>query len=128
MIGDYICSFVTVKLHPSPASSEHAYFGVVGRGDATGFFAYKLARNDEKVISRIVNFFPKYGEANLLRAMEWAANDIEFTIAEARKGHDIFANLIRPRENVIRYGAPIAVATDDPVAELERQYEFFVAV
>ena len=128
MIGDYICSFVTVKLHPSPASSEHAYFGVVGRCDATGFFASKLARNDEKVISRIVNFFPKYGLANILRAMEWATNDIEFTIAETRKGHDIFANLIRPRENVIRYGAPIAVATDDPVAELERQYEFFVAV
>jgi hypothetical protein len=128
MIGDYICRFVTVKLQPSPVSTEHAYFGIIGRCDAAGFFSYKLARDDEKVISRIVNFFPKYGRANLLRAMEWAANDIEHAISETRKGHDIFANLIRPRENVIRYGAPIVVATDDPAAELEKQYEFFVAV
>ena len=35
---------------------------------------------------------------------------------------------ICPRENVIRYGAPFVVATDDPATELERQYEDLVSL
>ena len=78
------------------------------------------------MISRITNFFPRYGREKLLQIMEWAANDIEFTIENAPTNLGAFQNLIRPRENIIRYGSPSAVATDDPAAELDRQYDIYV--
>ena len=37
-------------------------------------------------------------------------------------------DLIRPRENVIRYGSPFVVVTDDPASELDRQYENLVSL
>ena len=54
------------------------------------------------------------------------AHGIEFTIEGEKEGRAMFMNLIRPRENVIRHGSPFVVATDDPAAELERQYENLV--
>ena len=122
------CAVVTVCLRPSPISPESACFGIVVKCDETGFFNYKLAQDDERAISRISGFFPRYGRKNLLRAMEWAAHDIDFTIQGERNGCATFANLIRPRENVIRYGAPFVVATEDPASELERQYEMLVSL
>ena len=56
--------------------------------------------------------------------MTWAAQDIEYTFDKERNKGDkgAFANLIRPRENVVRYGAPQAVVASDPAAELEDLY------
>ncbi len=122
----YNCIVVTVSLRPSPISDENACFGVILKCDKAGFFSYRLAQQDEAVISRITNFFPRYGREKLLQIMEWAANDIEFTIKNAPTNLGAFQNLIRPRENIIRYGSPSAVATDDPAAELDRQYDIYV--
>jgi hypothetical protein len=128
MNDTYNCTVVTVSLRPSPISQENACFGIILKCDETGFCDYKLARHDDKVIDRIVNFFPKYGRQNLMRTMEWAAHDITFAIQGEKTGQFSFANLIRPRENVIRYGSPFAVSSADPASELDRQYEVNVAV
>ncbi len=127
MSGTYNCIGVTVSLRPSPISEENACFGVIMRCDAAGFFSYKLAVDDEAVISRILNFFPKYGRQNLMRTMNWAAHDIDYAIAGEKNGSGSFKNLIRPRENVIRYGAPFVVSTDNPAAELSRLYATMVS-
>ena len=119
----YNCVVVTVCLRPTPVSPESACFGVIVRCEGTGFFGYKLAHGDERVVERIAGFFPRYGRANVIRAMEWAAHDIDFAIEGEKAGRAAFRNLIRPRENVIRYGSPFVVAADDPAAELERQEE-----
>ena len=124
----YNCAVVTVCLRPTPVSPESACFGVIVKCDAGGFFGYKLAQGDERAIERIAGFFPRYGRENVVRAMEWAAHDIDFAIEGEKKGRAAFQNLIRPRENVIRYGSPFVVATDSPEAELERQYEKLVSL
>ena len=124
----YNCAVVTVCLRPTPVSPESACFGVIVKCDGEGFFGYKLAQGDERVIERIAGFFPRYGRDNLMRAMEWAAHDIDFAIEGERNGRAAFQNLIRPRENVIRYGALFVVATDNPASELERQYEKMVSL
>ena len=121
----YNCIVVTVSLRPSPISDENACFGVILKCDKAGFFSYRLAQQDEAVISRITNFFPRYGREKLLRVMEWAANDIEFTI-ESTQTNPVSGSGTNC-ENIIRYGSPSAVTTDDPAAELERQYDIYVA-
>ena len=124
----YNCAVVTVCLRPTPVSPELACFGVIVKCDDAGFSGYKLAQDDERAIERIAGFFPRYGRDNLMRAMEWASHDIDYAIDGERNGRAAFQNLIRPRENVIRYGSPFIVATDDPASELERQYENLVSL
>lgn len=120
------CAVVTVCLRPSPVSPETACFGIVAKCDDIGFFDYKIAQNNELVIDRIAGFFPRYGRNNVMRAMEWAAHDIDYAIEGEKEGRAAFLNLIRPRENVIRYGSPFVVTTDDPASELERHYKNLV--
>ena len=58
--------------------------------------------------------------------MLWAAHDIEYAIEQEKKSPGAFNNLIRPRENVIRYGTAQTSKAVDPAAELDRQYEQLV--
>ena len=120
----FFCEVVPVYVRPQSMVEEQACFGVVVRCPSAGFYGYRLARGDEPAIARIVSFFPRYGRAGLEQAMAWAAQDIEYTFDRERKEGDrgAFANLIRPRENVVRYGAPQAVLTADPAAELDDLY------
>lgn len=58
--------------------------------------------------------------------MAWATHDIEYSINKEKKHPGAFANLIRPRENVIRYSSAQMSKATDPAAELNRQYELLV--
>lgn len=59
----YNCIVMTVSLRPSPISDENACFGVILKCEKSGFFGYRLAQQDEAVISRIANFFPMVGKS-----------------------------------------------------------------
>lgn len=120
------CIVVPVMLRPDPTSPNTACFGVIVKCDETNYCGFKIAQDDESAISRIVGFFPKYGRAHFEQAMNWAAHDIEYAIDQEKKKPGAFANLIRPRENVIRYGSAQTSKAIDPVAELDRQYELLV--
>lgn len=122
MVEKCVCQVVPVLLRPDPVSPNTACFGVVLKCDAVGYQGFKLAQDDEQTISRIVGFFPKYGRANFLQAMKWAATDIAYAFEKEKERPGAFANLIRPRENVVRYGAVRVSLATDPEAELVRQY------
>ena len=120
----HFCEVVPVYMRPQSMVAEQACFGVVVRCPTANFYGYRLAQGDEAAIARITSFFPRVGRAGLERAMTWAAQDIEYTFDRERNQGDkgAFANLIRPRENLVRYGAPQAVFTADPVVELDDLY------
>lgn len=126
MSDKYTCIVVPVMLHPDPASPNTACFGVIVRCDEAGYFGYRLSKGDEATISRIVGFFPKYGREKFEQAMTWATHDIEYSINQEKKHPGAFANLIRPRENVIRYATAQMSKATNPAAELNRQYELLV--
>ena len=123
-MGEHFCEVVPVYMRPQSMVDEQACFGVIVRCPSANFYGYRLAEGDETAIARIVSFFPQCGRAGLERAMAWARQDIEYTFdLERNKGDKgAFANLIRPRENFVRYGAPQAVFATDPVAELDDLY------
>ena len=121
----HFCEVVPVYMRPQSMVDEQACFGIIVRCPTANFYGYRLAQGDETAIARITAFFPGAGRAGLDRAMAWAAQDIEYTFDRERNKGDkgAFANLIRPRENIVRYGAPQAVFTDDPAAELDALYQ-----
>lgn len=120
----HFCEVVPVYMRPQSMVDEQACIGVIVRCPTANFYGYRLARGDEAAIARIATFFPRHGRAGLERAMAWAEQDIEYTFdLERTKGDKgAFANLIRPRENFVRYGAPQAVFSADPAAELDDLY------
>lgn len=120
----HFCEVVPVYMRPQSMVDEQACFGVIVRCPTANFYGYRLAQGDEAAIARITSFFPRVGRVGLDRAMSWAAQDIEYTFDRERNKGDkgAFANLIRPRENIVRYGAPQAVFTNDPAAELDELY------
>lgn len=122
----HTCIVVPILLRPDCTSPNTACFGVIVKCDETGYFGYRTAQDDESAIGRIVSFFPKYGRHNFERAMSWAAHDIEYAFKLEETIPGSFANLIRPRENVIRYGQARTSKAIDPAAELDRQYEQLV--
>lgn len=126
MAEKFNCIVVPVLLRPDPTSPSTACVGVIVKCDATGYFGFKTAQGDENATSRIVGFFPRYGRANFEQAMAWAAHDIEYAIEREKNAPGAFANLIRARENVIRYGSAMTSLSADPAAELDRQYEQLV--
>lgn len=129
-MDDHVCIVVPVYVRPHGMVDEQACLGVLLRSPSADCYVYRLATNDEAVKARVLNFFPKLGRETLEQVLAWASHDIEFTFeAERRKGDKgAFANLIRPRENIVRYGEPQALISPDPAAELDRLYRLAVGV
>ena len=124
MSDRYICEVYPVYVRPQSMTDEQACIGVIVRCPQIGFRSYRLVTSDEKIVERILNFFPSYGRERLDRALAWAKNDIEraFAIEQDTGDDDAFRNLVRPRENAVRYGALQVVSTDDPDREVDDLY------
>ena len=127
--GKYLCSVIPVYLKPRVDVADIAAFGVIVVCDETGYKGFKIAINDEKVTKRLLAFFPEYGCANLMQAYQWAEHDIDFAFSKDKASGtgDALMNLIRPRENVIRYGSARMSMAKDPAVELEKQYALLVS-
>ena len=127
-MNEVTCQIVTVLLKPSVVREDLATIGVIVRCEATGFAGFKLIDPNGGRVNDLNRFFPGYGVANIRQAIAWAEGDIRFALARERQpaGKGTFENLIRPRENVVRYGAPRVALTADPAAVLDREYRKLV--
>ena len=124
---EYICEAVPVYLRPQPITDEKACLGIVVRCPESGYAGYRVVDENDAAFERIARFFPRFGRDNLLRALQWSRSDIEYSLSgDAKDVADKFANLIRPRENVVQYGAPQIYVTTSPQDEAERLYDAFV--
>jgi len=126
---EYLCEVVPVYVRPKPIVDEKACVGVVVRCPEADFFDWRLVDQSTPSLDRIANFFPHFGRENLVRALAWAKSDIEYSIAGTSKEivEKRFANLVRPRENVVQYGAPQVCVTQSPHDEIGRIYQSLVA-
>ena len=123
MMDGHVCIVVPVYIRPMSIVEVQACLGVLLRCPETDCCAYRLATDDEGVKERVLGFFPKLRRETLEQVLAWAAHDIEFTFDRERKGDKAaFHNLIRPRENIVRYGKPQALLSSDPHGELDGLY------
>ena len=119
----HVCIIVPVYVRPMSIVDEQACLGVLIRCPEADCYAYRLATNDETAKARVLGFFPNLKRATLEQVLAWAAHDIEFSFARERNGDkSAFHNLIRPRENIVRYGEPQALLSSDPLGELDGLY------
>ncbi len=131
------CQYTIVRFAPYVETGEFANVGILLMAPKARFFGFKLQTRRYK---RIAGFFEEldsklYREA--IRAVDEelqrihailktngfdgrkAVNDTEFA-------RQVFADVVRPRESIIRFSDPGVVLADDPKEKLTELFGFYV--
>lgn len=128
MTTRHACQYAIVRFLPYAETGEFANVGLVLACPQLGFFGAKLA--PAKRSKRVTDFFDGL-DAKLYREA------IKYLEAELRRmtravehmnvgAHNAFAEVTRPREALIRFGAPRVIMAADPADTLRKLYGHFV--
>ena len=126
------CLVIPITFRPYAETGEFACFGVLVHCPETGYLGYRIGERDRRVTDRINNFFKEIGRDIFRMTVKSAKLDLEqvvhapSSLFDYQQAKTLLENLIRPRENLIRYGAPIAVMSENPAVEVNRQYALLV--
>jgi hypothetical protein len=131
------CLYTIVRFAPFVETGEFANVGLVMIAPEQRFFDFKLMIRRH---SRVTQFFEQL-DAKVFRASMYTLRE-ELDRAAGllrRHGFDkrlktnnidfakrMFAEIVRPRETVIKFSDPRAVLADEPKATLEELYGFYV--
>lgn len=126
------CRYAVVQFTPFSETGEFANVGVVLTCPNTQYFGFQLQTRRYK---RITSFFDELPKDVYLRAMQVIKAELQrvadvITAApatgQAEYVRQIFDGLIHPREAIVRFSAAKVVLTDDPGAELAKQFDHYV--
>ncbi|MFD2111303.1 DUF3037 domain-containing protein [Thiorhodococcus fuscus] len=131
------CQYAIIRFAPYVETGEFANVGILLMASKVRFFGFRLQARRYK---RIAGFFEEldsklYREAihalkDELERIHWvlkangfdrrrSANDIEFA-------KQLFSEIVRPRESILRFSDPGVVLTDDPEEKLQELFSFYV--
>ena len=131
------CLYAIVRFAPFVETGEFANVGIVLITPEQRFFGYKLMI---KRYGRVTNFFDQLDRRVYQETMYKLRDELERSL-DIFKQHGFdrrlkdndtdfakyyFAEIIRPRETVIKFSAPRVVLTDNPAKKLEQLYQFYV--
>ncbi|MFA5825272.1 MAG: DUF3037 domain-containing protein [Gallionellaceae bacterium] len=128
----FACQYAIVRFLPYLETGEFANVGIVMLCPETGFFEFKLMTR----IRRITAFFEEL-DAGIYRR---AATDFRLELKRIRKWLDtrqgngmnvelasqLFAELTRPREAMMRFEGVRVVLADDPVQQFDELFGHYV--
>lgn len=131
------CNYAVVRFLPYPEAGEFVNVGVVAHSPVTGFFDYRLLPATR--ISRVRGFFPelkvehykdalKNCEAELKRMrgeVGISGGTAQQIAIDTNLGLQLFRELVRPRETVIRFsnaGTGLMDGADEFVTEIFNRY------
>ncbi|PTQ74700.1 Protein of unknown function (DUF3037) [Nitrosomonas oligotropha] len=131
------CQYTIVRFSPFIETGEFANVGIVMMASKQRYFASKL---ETQRYARITRFFEEldrklYTQAihvlkvelerlhQVLKAhgfdRRFKANDVDFA-------QQLFAELIRPRENIVRFSEPRIVLAENPKEKLDELFSYYV--
>ncbi|MDM5178241.1 DUF3037 domain-containing protein [Massilia sp. DJPM01] len=131
------CLYAIVRFCPFLETEEFANAGIIMIAPEHGFFAYKLITRRH---ARVTNFFEqldgsvfKTAMQNLREEFERAAAmlrthgiDKKYKLNDVEFSKSLFAEIVRPREAVIKFSKVRGVLADDPETKLEDLYGYYV--
>lgn len=126
------CRYAVVQFAPYRETGEFANAGVVLMCPESGYVGFKLQTRRTKRITDFFDELPRSFYVRAVKAMEDELLRVADVVAKAPSTgraeylRQVFDSLIHPREALVRFSAPRAVMTADPVAELARQFEHCV--
>lgn len=131
------CLYAVVHFAPFVETGEFANVGIVIMAPEQCFFGFKLMG---RRYSRVTQFFEQLEIKVFRTTMNTLREELERTDGLLRQhGFDkrlklndvdfakrLFAEIVRPRETVIKFSEPRAVLADEPGATLEELYGYYV--
>jgi len=131
------CNYSVVRFLPYPETGEFVNIGVVINSPQTGFFDFRIER---RKFRRVANFFPELHAEVYREGILACADEIDRITAEIgisgktadqiaidpAFSADLFRELIRPRETLIRYSEPGTVLTPEPETLLNELFAHYV--
>ena len=131
------CQYVIVRFTPYVETGEFANVGVVMIAPQDRYFGFKLLTRRH---GRITKFFEEL-EAKVFRSAMYELNEELGRVHDVLKGHGfdrrlknndidfakrLFAEVLRPRETIVRFGEPRVVLTENPKDKLKDLFAFYV--
>lgn len=129
----FVCQYAIVRFLPYLETGEFANVGIVLLCPETGYFDFRLLSRAR----RITAFFEEL-KINLYRdaknSFHKELERIQQFVGHANDGgnltqsfvNNIFADLIRPREVMMRFDTVRTLLTDDPKQKLDELFSFYV--
>ena len=131
------CLYAIVRFCPFVETEEFANVGVILMAPTARFFGYKLMTRKH---ARVTNFFEQLDAAvfrtvipNLKEELDRAAIllkehgfDKRYKQNDVAYARSLFAEIVRPRETVIKFSATRAVLAGEPKEKLEDLYNHYV--
>lgn len=131
-MNKFACRYAVLQFAPYRETGEFANVGVVLMCPQTGYFDFMLQTRKHK---RVTDFFDELPRHVYVRALQIMRAELQRTAEVLAKApvsdraqylRQVFDALAHPRETLVRFSAPRAVVTEDPAAELQRQYDYYV--
>lgn len=131
------CLYAIVRFCPFVETEEFANIGVILMAPDARFFGYKLMTRKH---ARVTNFFEQLDAAvfravvqNLKEEFDRAAIlfeehgfDKPYKHSDVGYGRSLFAEIVKPRETVIKFSTTRAVLASEPKEKLEDLYSHYV--
>lgn len=127
------CRYAVVQFLPFTETGEFANIGVVLACPATGYLGFKL---QTRRWGRVTAFFDEISASTYrhavrafgleLERVRLAAANLPDTARRPDALRQLFANLVHPREALMRFGAPRALLTEAPASAVGQLFEHYV--
>lgn len=131
------CQYAIIRFAPFIETGEFANVGIIMMAHKACYFGFKL---QTRRYGRITNFFKEL-DAKVFRS---AMNDLNEELErvhgvlkvhgfdrrlkenDANFANGIFAEVLRPRESIVRFSEPRAVLADEPKETLKELFAYYV--
>ena len=140
MIKKLACNYTILRFLPYAEPGEFVNLGVALACPDLHWFGYRL---ETRRLDRITDFFPELKQSKaafvegrklfkdeldrVAKMMNDGKENTQLRFKEdAKLFNQVFLNLVRPREEVFCFSPPRTCLTEEPAAELERLFDFYV--
>jgi hypothetical protein len=131
------CQYAIVRFAPFVETGEFANIGIILIAPRAGFFGYEL---QTRRYARITRFFEEMEARTYKATVSAVGKELRhFSDLVQKRGfrehadpgaqalaQDIFREIIRPREGIVRYSDARVVMAEDPAATLHALFEHYV--
>ena len=134
-MNKFACRYAVLQFVPYVETGEFANVGVVLACPQSGYFGFRLQARKHK---RVTDFFDELPKQVYQRSVNIMLGELKRTADEAEKIarfatsdraeylRQLFEALVHPRETLMRFSQPRVVLSDDPAAEVAKQFDHYV--
>ncbi|WP_293005340.1 DUF3037 domain-containing protein [Nitrosomonas sp.] len=131
------CQYTIVRFSPFIETGEFANVGIVLMAPSQRYFASKL---ETQRYGRITRFFEELDKKLYTQAIHILKIELErlhqvlkahgfdrrFKVNDVNFAQQLFVELIRPRENIVRFSEPRIILVENPKEKLNELFSFYV--